>query len=245
MSYVVKLDQFEGPLDLLLHLISKAKVKIEDVSITEITEQYLEMLHLMEKFDIEIASEFLVMAATLLHIKSCILVPRVKPELEEDDEADPKQELITRLLEYKKYKEAASRLKEREAYFSGMYYKLPEEIVTKDTEDVLTLDTSIALLQDALCKLLQTRPGSRVRTPLIHEIKRDPITVNEKVNYLKDYFTRNSRISFFGIFEDIHDREEIIVTFLALLELLSNNFIEVKQDIPFGDIVMKRRVSNG
>jgi len=247
MSYLVKLQQFEGPLDLLLHLISKAKVKIEDISITEITEQYLETLHLMEQFDIEIASEFLVMAATLLHIKSCILVPKAKPEVESTEEPDPKQELITRLLEYKKYKEAAGKLKEREAYYSGVYYKLPEELFTNEAGDTLPPDVNIDLLHEALCKLLQKKKksGSLDAGPMVHEIKRDSITINDKISYLKEFFTRNSKTTFFTIFENDYNREDIIMTFLALLELLKISYLDVHQDYPFGDIIIRRRSSNG
>ncbi|HHY82058.1 MAG TPA: segregation/condensation protein A [Clostridiales bacterium] len=247
MPYLVKLQQFEGPLDLLLHLISKSKVRIEDISITEITEQYLETLHMMEQFDIEIASEFLVMAATLLHIKSCILVPKAKPEMEELEEPDPKQELITRLLEYKKYKEAGNKLKEREAYYSGIFYKLPEELFTNEKSEVLPPDVNIDLLHEALCRLLQSRQklGSTESGPAFHEIKRDTITINDRIDHLKNYFSMYSKSTFFSIFEDDSSREEIIMTFLALLELLKVNYLEVQQDYPFGDIIIKRRNLNG
>jgi segregation and condensation protein A len=247
MSYLVKLDQFEGPLDLLLHLISKSKVRIEDISITEITEQYLGTLHRMKQFDVEIASEFLVMAATLLHIKSCILVPRSKPDPEEEEEADPKQELITRLLEYKKYKEAGSRLQEREAYFSGIFYKLPEEFYSDGGKEALPSDVDAELLCLTLLKLLSMKKGSAARRagPLIHEIKRDPITINERMTQLREYFVHCSQTTFFQMFQNDNTKEEIIVTFLALLELLKENYIALQQEYPFEDIVIKRRVANG
>lgn len=247
MSYHVKLQQFEGPLDLLLHLISKSKVQIEDVSIAEITEQYLDTLRMMDHFDIEVASEFLVMAATLIHIKSCILVPKIKHEPDSglEDDTDPKQELIERLLEYKKYKEAGGRLKERESYFSNMYFKFPEERLI-DNKEVLPPDSDIALLQEALLQLLHSGKGSvRIKLPMIHEIKRDPVTVKEKVNNLKEYFSKHLQATFFGMFQEQHNREDIIVTFLALLELLKDNFLDVSQTSPFGDIVIKRRTENG
>lgn len=110
MTYEVKLDQFEGPLDLLLHLISKSKIQIEDISIAEITQQYLQALQAMQRFDIEIASEFLVMASTLLHIKSSVLLPKPKIELEDEDSIETREDLIARLIEYKKYKEASEQL---------------------------------------------------------------------------------------------------------------------------------------
>ena len=247
MSYLIKLQHFEGPMDLLLHLISKAKVKIEDISITEITEQYLDTLGMMEQLDIEIASEFIVMAATLLHIKSSILVPKAKPEIEEEhDDTDPKQELISKLLEYKKYKEAGNILKDREAYFSRMFYKLPDEKIAEDNKEVLPPNSDIALLHQALLDLLNSDINKNIeKIPLIHEIKRDPITVNEKVGYLKDYFSKHFQATFFKMFEESYDREDIIVTFLALLELLMDNFLQVTQEYPFGDILIKRRTENG
>jgi len=247
VSYLVKLQHFEGPLDLLLHLISKAKVQIEDISITEITEQYLDTLNMMEQFDIDVASDFIVMAATLLHIKSCILVPKAKPELEEGQDAiDPRQELIKRLLEYKKYKDAGNKLQQRETYFSRMFYKLPDEKIVEDRREVLSSDTDITLLHQALLKLLYSDRGKNIRkVPLIHEIKRDPVTVNEKVGLLREYFSQHTQTTFFQMFENNNDREDIIITFLALLELLMDNFLEVTQNYPFGDIVIKRRANNG
>ena len=246
MSYLVKLQHFEGPLDLLLHLISKAKVNIEDISITEITEQYLDTLNIMDQLEIEVASDVLVMAATLLHIKSCILVPRAKPDLEESHEdIDPRQELITRLLEYKKYKDVGNKQKEREVYYSRMFYKLPEEKIVEDSREVLPPDTDITLLHQALLNLLNSRNKKSEKLPLIHEIKRDPVTVNEKVNYLKRYFSQGTQTTFFQMFEQNFDREDIIVTFLAILELLMDNYLEISQSYPFGDIVIKRRTRNG
>lgn len=246
MSYQVKLQQFEGPLDLLLHLISKSKVRIDDISISEITEQYMEALQLMEKFDIDISSEFLVMASTLLYIKSCSLVPKAKPEAEEQDE-DPRQGLITRLLEYKKYKEAAGRMKEREAYYSGVFYKLPEELYSDEDNTVAISDLDVELLQNALNKLLQTNniSSKENKKPVIHEVKRDTVTIREKVSLLKYFFNRNKQTSFFNIFKEDYHREDVIVTFLALLELIKDNFLDVQQKYPYEDIVITRRDSDG
>ena len=247
MAYLVKLQEFEGPLDLLLHLISKSKVQIEDISIAEITEQYIEAVQLMEEFNIEVASEFLVMASTLMYIKSCSLVPKVQADIEDQDEEDPKQELITRLLEYKKFKEAAVKMKEREAYFSGMFYKLPEELYLDEGKDALPSDINVDALQRALNKLLNTRGTNKKEdiTPMIHEIKRDPVSIHEKVSLLKSLFNQHQQATFFSIFKDDTRREDIIATFLALLELIKDNFLNVKQDYPYEDIVIKRRDYNG
>ncbi|HCS75691.1 MAG TPA: segregation/condensation protein A [Clostridiales bacterium] len=242
MAYLIKLQEFEGPLDLLLHLISKSKVRIEDISITEITEQYMEALQLMEQFDIELASEFLVMASTLMYIKSCSLIPRTADPAEQDDD-DPRQELITRLLEYKKYKEAAGKMREREAYFSGMFYKLPEELYIDEDKDDLAFDINIDVLQRALKNVLNTRGSGKKENiaPMIHEIKKDSVTIHEKVSLLKFFFNQNKRTTFFTIFQSDTHREDIIATFLALLELIKENFLYVEQDYPYEDIVIKRR----
>ena len=243
MSYLVKLDQFEGPLDLLLHLISKSKVQIEDVSITEITEQYLETLHKMKQFDIEIASEFLVMASTLLYIKSCLLIPKSKPDPEEEEEIDPKQELITRLREYRKYKEAGNWLREREVYYSRVFYKLPEEVPVEKRKEFLPPDVSPALLCQTFMELLdhvndmEKRRGKVV--PVVHEI-----LLKERVTQLREYFDQCAQTTFFKMLQSEdrdNTKDEIIVTFLALLVLLKENDIVLQQEYPFEDIRIKRK----
>lgn len=244
MTYEVKLDQFEGPLDLLLHLISKSKIQIEDISIAEITQQYLQALQAMQRFDIEIASEFLVMASTLLHIKSSVLLPKPKIELEDEDSIETREDLIARLIEYKKYKEASEQLQKRESYYSTVFSKLPEEIFT-NTDDVLPPDISTDNLYMALYKLLNNKRERVEVEPIIHEIRRDPKTINQRIKELKRIFKAKPRTSFFNLFKEDRNKNEIIVTFLALLELLKDNIVELKQVKPFQDIVIKRRDSNG
>ena len=180
---------------------------------------------------------------TLLHIKSCLLVPRPKTELPEDqlEETDPRQELIAKLLEYKKFKEAGIKLKKREEYFSRMYYKLPEEKIFMDNQEVLPTNADIEMLQKVFLLLLKNQKNGRESIPIIHKIKRDPITVNEKIGELKKYFSKYTQTTFFQLFTKHTDREGIIITFLALLELLKENFIDVIQHYPFGDIIIKRR----
>ena len=248
MSYLVKLDQFEGPLDLLLHLISKSKVQIEDVSITEITEQYLETLHTMKQFDIEIASEFLIMASTLLYIKSCLLIPKSKPDPEEEEETDPKQELIDRLQEYRKYKEAGNWFRKREVYYSRVFYKLPEETSVEERKEFLSPDVSPALLCRSFMELLDHVKNREKRkekpVPVVHEIKRDPVLLKERVTQLRDYIGQCARTTFFKMLQSgdrDHTKDEIIVTFLALLVLLKENDIVLQQEYPFEDIQIIRK----
>ncbi|HOB20388.1 MAG TPA: segregation/condensation protein A [Candidatus Atribacteria bacterium] len=244
MTYKVILEQFEGPLDLLLHLISKAKIQIEDISIAEITQQYLDVIEEMQQFDIEVASEFLVMAATLLHIKSCMLLPRQNIGADDEDVADSREDLIEKLLEYKKYKEASEQLQKREEYYSGIFTKLPEELFTSN-EDVLANDITVCQLVDALTTLLRSKKHEEKKAPLVHEIRRDPVTIKERIKQLKKYFLYTESTSFSKLFEDDRTKEDIIITFLALLELLKENYIVVMQNKPFGDIAIKRRITDG
>lgn len=238
MEYRIKLDLFEGPLDLLLHLISKAKIRIEDVSITEITEQYLDYLYKMEEFDVEIASEFLIMAASLLHIKSRALLP--KPSIKEDEESDPEQDLIKRLVEYKKYKEASEKLKERESLYSNIYYKLPEELI--DEKDDATLSIVEGDAEDLLMafKRLMLKKEYTKPKESVYPITKQPITIDQRINELEKFFYINHECNFSELFDDQYHRSDIIITFLALLEMLKSNQIYVFQKGQFEDIFIRR-----
>lgn len=246
MSYYVKLDNFEGPLDLLLHLVSKSRVKIEDISIEEITEQYIDYLEKMKEFNIEIASEFLVMAATLLYIKSQMLLPKQPEPSDEEEELDPKQELILRLTEYKKYKIISEYLRQREEIYSGVYYKLPEEIVTEEDPEALAVIGSSEQLLKALLKLLSKEQLVKNKDEISYGIKKDSISVNQRIRQLEFLFWEKEEWNFYELFKDNYTKKDIIVTFLAILEMLKNNELEVYQQNPFDDIIIKRReVSSG
>lgn len=246
MPYLVKLDAFEGPLDLLLHLISKSKVRIEDISITDITSQYLDYLYTMQSFDIEIASEFLVMAATLLHIKSCCLLPKTQADSDEDaDESDPREELITKLLEYKKYKKAGEMLRKMESLYTGIYCKLPEEFILDDTESDFLSDIDAVDLYNAFVKVLANKQAVEDRGIKVHSVIRDTVTLPQRIAQLKKIFSSSPQTTFYSLFDDANDRSEVVITFLALLELLRDNFIVVEQARLFDDIVIKRRGLRG
>lgn len=239
MEYHIKLDLFEGPLDLLLHLISKAKIRIEDVSITEITEQYLDYLDQMREFDVEIASEFLVMAANLLHIKSRALLPR--PSIQEEEEEDPEQELLRRLAEYKKYKEISENLKEREAIYSNIYYKLPEELLDHGEKPLPTMvggDPKDLLA--AFVKALERRDIEKKAERRVYPIRRQTITIDQRIRELKETLYRTPQCTFSELIHEEHQRIDIIITFLALLEMLKDNQIFISQKSQFGDITIRR-----
>lgn len=238
MEYLIKLDQFEGPLDLLLHLISKAKIRIEDISITEITEQYLEYLDKMKEFDVEIASEFLIMAATLLQIKSRALLP--KPSIEEDNESDPEQDLIRRLAEYKKYKEASIALENRERIYGSVFYKIPEEVIDEKDKEIQTLVEGDVDMLVAAFKSLMEKKRSEITANKVYPISRQPITINQRIYQLKRYFKTIKECYFSELFDEYYQRSDVVITFLALLEMLKANQICVYQRRQFEDIIIRR-----
>ncbi|MGI6188512.1 MAG: segregation/condensation protein A [Clostridiales bacterium] len=239
MIYQVKLDIFEGPLDLLLHLISKSKLNIEDISISDITNQYLEYLHQMEVFNIDIASEFLVMAATLLHIKSSKLLPRAVPENDEE-ETDPQQQLIQKLKEYKKYKDASNELYKRYMVYSNMCSKLPEEIVDTQEEGIkFTGITKYDILKTML--ELLTREKKTEAPAYIRPIKKETISLGSRIKQIRNTLKMRSRILFSELIDKKRSRLHIVVTFIALLEMASRGWIEVKQYKPFSDFAIQRK----
>lgn len=242
MGYQVRLEVFEGPLDLLLHLISKAKINIEDISISEITAQYMDYLSQMQALDIDIASEFMVMAATLLHIKSSRLLPKPASQQPEEQEPDPQQQLIQRLKEYKKYKDAAEWLRERHMVYSGMYSKLPEELI--DTgENVKFSNVTKEDLAQAMMALLNKKKASQEAQPVVRNIKPEPITLQDRINQLTALLVRRGKVLFSQLVSKRFSRLYVVVTFLALLEMVNKGWIVVQQSRPFSDIFIQRKGS--
>lgn len=239
MAYQVKLESFEGPLDLLLYLISKAKVDIVDISISDITAQYLDYLYQMQTFNIDIASEFLVMAATLLHIKSCKLVPRRIPESEEDT-IDPQKQLIEKLIEYKRYKEASMKLSERYLVYSNVYCKMPEETLDYKEDALQFSNISKDDLKLAIIKLLNKEKKVR-KSPIVHHIKRESITLSERIKQLKAFLYKRSNVKFSELIGEGFTPSRIVITFTALLEMVNKGWVVLEQSKPFTDIRVKRR----
>ncbi len=233
MSYKIKLEMFEGPLDLLLHLIKKEELSISDISITRITEQYLEYLNLMELLDLDIAGDFLVMAATLMHIKSKMLLPP-DPEGIETDEEDPRSELVRRLLQYKAFKEAAERLKENEEKQSGIFGRVGVEPEISQA-DIPIADITLFELLEAFNKVLKSIPVERY-----HEVVRDEYTVAEKVHEIFHELARTPRIFFSKLFNRARSKVEAITVFLAILELIRLKEVLARQDEQFGEIEISR-----
>ncbi len=223
-----KLEIFEGPLELLLSLIAKNKVSIYDIPIALILDQYMEYLHKMEQFDMEIASEFIVMASQLMVIKSRMLLPR-----NNEDEDDPRQELVDMLLEYQRAKQTAVVLHEREFSYSGRYEKPPEQLEDMKKEEY-KLHHDISLLQDAYLRvyarkieLMEANENTQKLDNLIRTTRH--VSVNERILHVMKILVRKGKCDFAGLFERAESRSEIVATFLAVLELIKGRRIVVEQ----------------
>lgn len=243
MKVHYKLDMFEGPLDLLLHLIDKAEVDIYNIPISVITDQYMEYVGAMQELELEVASEFLVMAATLLAIKSKMLLPK-PPAVEEPDPEeeglDPREELVRKLLEYRKYKGVADSLREKELARSLIYTREPEDLspYIRDLEENPVAGLHVADLVLAFQKL-QRRVKSR---NIVARIHRDEISVKDRIREVISLLeARGGRVMFSRLFPEDVTRQEIVVTFLALLELMKMKQVACFQDRLFDDIVILAR----
>ncbi len=227
----VALDVFEGPLDLLLYLIKREEIDIYDIPILKITGQYIRYLDLMRMLDLDIASEFLVMAATLLHIKSRMLLPpEERPEEEKEEEEDPRMVLIKQLLEYKKFKDAAGYLSEKEFEQQGVYARYVDRTFLPEPTDSPLTDVGIFELINAFSNVLKRLPGEP------EEILEDKYTVTDKIKAIMDMLAVRSAVKFSELFRGVLIRAEVVVTFLALLELIRLNKIQAHQAEHFGEI---------
>jgi segregation and condensation protein A len=238
----LKLQNFEGPFDLLFHLIEKNQVSIYDIPINEITDQYMEYLFAMQKLDLEVASEFLVMASTLLHIKSRLLLPEKKEKLEEED---PREELILRLVEYKKYKDFSHILKRREQDWMKLYYKLPEVIELKRPDEVLELCPSelrrvyVDLVKKNKSKLIDQ--SQKMAAIIQHE----RVSLKSKMKEVVRGLLNKTCLVFSQIFSlGSKSKIEVVTGFLAILELSKLKKVSLKQDKQFSDIIIYKLDDN-
>ncbi|WP_432409495.1 segregation and condensation protein A [Wukongibacter sp. M2B1] len=244
MDYEIKLEAFEGPFDLLFHLIEKNEIDIYNIPISDITQQYLEYINQMKDLDMEVASEFLVMAATLLEIKSKMLLPNpVEEQLEFDVQGlDPRRDLVLKLIEYKKYRNIAEFLKTREEEYGKVYFKSQEhleEFIDNDVDVKVELNLEEELLVKAVKRIMQKSEKLDMhRKHFFKELKRDVYTVEDKISLLKDNLQKKKNIQFIELFSSQCCRLEIVVTFLAVLELLKSKIISIKQDKIFDDIII-------
>ncbi len=229
MSYKVQLDIFEGPLDLLLYLIKKEELDIYDIPITRITEQYLEYLSLMEIMDLEVAGDFLVMAATLMQIKSRMLLPP-DPSGIETEELDPRSELVRRLVEYMAFKEVAQDLKGREGKRNDFFSRLGVE-PERTSEDEAFFEASLFDLMSAFKGIL-----SSLSQDSAHEIYKDEFSVAEKIDEITNRLLKEPVLKFSLLFRSAKSKVEGITIFLALLELIRLKKVRTHQSEQFGEI---------
>ena len=243
MAIPVKLEVFEGPLDLLLHLIEKNKVDIYDIPIVEITAQYLEYIQQMQTEDMNVMSEFLVMAATLLDIKCRMLLP--KEENEEGEEEDPRAELVQRLLEYKMYKYMSFELRDRQVDAQKAFFRekhLPKEVENyRQPVDYGELigDMNLQKLQDIFQSIVKKQEDKidPIRSSY-GNIEKDEIDIDEKTVYVEDYIKTHKKTSFKELLEKQHSKMEVIVTFLVILEMMKMGKIDIVQEHIFDDILI-------
>jgi segregation and condensation protein A len=235
----IKIQNFEGPFDLLFHLIEKNQINIYDIPINEITDQYMDYLFAMQELDLEIASEFLVMAATLLHIKSRMLLPERKEKQEE--EIDPREELVLKLVEYKKYKEFSLVLKQREMEWSKLYYKYPEVIEHMHRDEILEL-SSDELKRVMLNLLEQNRKKyNRNTTGMTQILQREKVSLKSKMADVIKALYNKASIAFSELFSlKSKSKVEVVTGFLAILELSKLNKLKLEQKKQFADIKICR-----
>lgn len=235
-AYPVRLANFEGPLDLLLHLIRKHEVNVYDIPIALVTRQYLDYLELMRELDLEIAGEFLVMAATLIHIKSRMLLPRPAPE-QEDPEEDPREALVRRLVEHQRYKAAAELLHERETVRSAQWTR-PDERVAPIAGDEYEPELEVDLFS-LLSAFRQVLERARQRPTVL--VPGEQLSIEERIEQLLGRLSTTEACGFVDLFDDAATKGDLVVTFLALLEMIRLKLVRVYQSGAFGEIRIYKR----
>jgi segregation and condensation protein A len=242
VHYNVKIDVFEGPLDLLLHLINRLEIDIYDIPVSQITEQYLMYIKTMTELKLDLASEFLVMAATLLAIKSQMLLPKQEIETFEEDieiEEDPRNELVERLIEYRKYKEAAHDLKEMEEERSLMYTKPPSDLAEFVKDKPSEKKEHHVSLYDMLAAFQKLMRRKKLQRPLTTKIARQEISIEKRMTEILDDLRGFRGKKNFNDLFPFPVKEHIVVTFLAILELIKRKEIDVEQTRNFGEIFVE------
>ena len=233
-KYVVTIDNFDGPLDLLLHLIKEQDIDIYNIKIEDITKQYLDYIRHMKELNLEIASEYLVMASELIEMKSKMLLPKKKEKEDDDYEEDPRELLIERLLAYKRYKEVTSEFKDLELTRKMVFTREPDNLNRYVKEDENSEELGVADLIDAFNNLLKRKELDR---PIATIITKKELSVTEKVNKIKNILRNKKKINFEDIFE-VSTKEEVIISFLSVLEMVKKDEILLTQEGNFKNIVI-------
>lgn len=233
MEITLKIDDFEGPLDLLLHLIKENKMDLLNLKIEKIIEEYLEFIEKMEEMNLDIASSYLVMASELIEMKSKLLLPR--QEKEEETEEDPKEKLINRLVEYQKYKELTKDFRQLEKERKEIHTKLPENLKEYKENGIVITNTNVTLddLLNAFQKFLERK---KQEEPLNTKITKKEISVEERTLSIRNILNKQKKVNFLEFF-DVLTKEYVVVTFLAILEMAKKNEIKITQESKFGEII--------
>jgi segregation and condensation protein A len=238
LSYKVKLDKFEGPLDLLLYLIKKSELDIYDIPIAIITKQYLEYIKLLKDLNLEIAGDFLVMASTLIQIKSSMLLPSRNDDNPDEDGEDPRAELIRRLVEYSRYKEAALCLNEQKLLGRELFARsFHSAELQSDEVHTEPLELDLFALIEAFRGILAKAPHET-----FHEVCAESISIAERINEILSLLQEKEFLAFVELFDGSIDREYIVATFLAILELCKLKLIRVRQQEQYGEIWIRPAV---
>lgn len=235
-SYHVVLSNYDGPLDLLLDMVKHEQINIEDIFISDITDQYLRAMEQIDELDMEQAADFIVVAATLLEIKSKRLLPKIEEPALAQDEEDPEAELITRLQEYKLYKEAAEKMRQQEIL--DMHFRAPDDTV--GTPRLILKDMTTNGLMNALKKLFD-KIGERQQLTKVKMIARDPFTVEEKIEFIRERFKIVQSCTFDELFDEDYTVGEVVTTFSALLDLVKGQEVGVRQEDVFTTITIVKR----
>lgn len=239
MSIQIRLENFSGPLDLLLHLIKNNEMDVYNIRIVEITEQYLDIIEQMKQLDLDIAGEFLLMAATLIHIKSRMLLP-VSEEVADDEGEDPRTELIKRLLEYQRYKDIAEIFQQLPQLDRDVFtgYFSSADFATAETDEDLQLTAGIYQLAEAFHRLMQERP-----VEVFHEVVQETLSVADFIERIVDKLSERKRQALSDFFPRNCPKNELIVTFLAMLELVKMRLINIEQIDEFSEIWLSLAVA--
>lgn len=237
MEYKIELPEFEGPLDLLLHLIKQSNIDIQNISIEQITKQYLEYIDLMEEMNLNIASEYLVMAAELIEIKSSSLLPQIE-QLDDAFEENTKENLIKRLSEYEKYKNITNNLKKLEEFRNEIYTRGPDTLLQyKESQENIDYGIDLNNLMEAFYKFIEQK---KLDKPLNTKITNKEFSVGKRCHEIKNILKIKSKINFKDLF-DFFSKEYVVVTFLALLSMSRNQEIEIEQENNFKNIIIKEK----
>ena len=240
MDYKVEIPDFEGPLDLLLHLIKQSNIDIHNICIEDITKQYLNYINMMSEMNLNIASEYLVMAAELIEIKSSSLLPK-QESIEDEIEEDPKQKLIERLLEYEQYKEITNDFKKLEEFRHEIYTKEPNSLIEyKDDNNEIDYGVDLSDLLEAFSKFIEQKELDK---PLNTKITNKEYSVHKRCAEIKKILKKKSKIDFIDLFEII-SKDYVVVTFLAILSMSRNQEIEIIQESNFKNIIIKEKGEN-